>query len=244
MLYGAPHPIGGAKDDARAWRAAKKLHDQARAVNVHLLQATQRPDDRTLPARVREGAHVRCALNVPNHETAKMILADAADRGARPQDLRPGADAGTVVATGEVEDIPQGQAFAIVRTHYVSTKDAYTVITRAMTIITRTGRTITTEQHTEPEPARDLLADVAAVMDGSDKLRSAEVLHQLRARWETTYGGLSAQQFATALEQRGVEVKKRSLDGQPGQRVVLTADVTAALDARNPESGRSPADPQ
>ena len=106
VLYGAPHPIGGAKDDARAWRAAKKLHDQARAVNVHLLQATQRPDDRTLPARVREGAHVRCALNVPNHETAKMILADAADRGARPQDLRPGADAGTVVATGEVEDIP------------------------------------------------------------------------------------------------------------------------------------------
>ncbi|MGH3695876.1 MAG: hypothetical protein ACRDRX_18115 [Pseudonocardiaceae bacterium] len=28
VLYGAPHPIGGAKDDARAWRAAKKLHDQ------------------------------------------------------------------------------------------------------------------------------------------------------------------------------------------------------------------------
>jgi hypothetical protein len=63
----------------------------------------------------RTGELLRCALNVPNHETAKMILADTADRGARPQDLRPGADAGTVVATGEVEDIPNGQAFAIVR---------------------------------------------------------------------------------------------------------------------------------
>ncbi|MGH4007509.1 MAG: hypothetical protein ACRDTH_04970 [Pseudonocardiaceae bacterium] len=244
VLYGAPHPIGGAKDDARAWRAAKKLHDQARAVNVHLLQATQRPDDRPLPARVREGAHVRCALNVPNYETAKMILADAADRGARPQDLRPGADAGTVVATGEVEDIPQGQAFAIVRTHYVPTTDAYTVIARAMAIINRTGRIITTDQPTEPEPARDLLVDVQAVMDGSERLRSVDLLHQLRARWEPNYGGLSAQQFATALEQRGVEVKKRSLDGQPGQRVVLATDVTAALDARQPESGRSPADTQ
>ncbi len=240
VLYGAQHPIGGAKDDARAWRAAKKLHDQARAVNVHLLQATQRPDDRTLPARVREGAHVRCALNVPNHETAKMILADAADRGARPQDLRPGADAGTVVATGEVEDIPKGQVFAIVRTHYVSTKDAYTVITRAMDIIHHTGRTITPDQPTEPEPARDLLVDVATVLDGSDKLRSADVLHQLRARWEPTYGGLSAQQFATALEERGVEVRKRWLDGQPGQRVVLAADVTAALDTQHP----NPAVPQ
>jgi S-DNA-T family DNA segregation ATPase FtsK/SpoIIIE len=244
VLYGAPHPIGGSKDDARAWRAAKKLHDQARAVNVHLLQATQRPDDRTLPARVREGAHVRCSLNVPNYETAKMVLADAADRGARPQDLRPGADAGTVVATGEVEDIPQGQAFAIVRTHYVSTTDAYTVITRAMDIIARTGRTITPDQPAEPELIRDLLVDVAAVMDGSERLRSVDVLHQLRARWEPTYGGWSAQQFATALEQCGVEVKKRSLDGQPGQRVVLAADVTTTLDARHPESGRSPADPQ
>jgi DNA segregation ATPase FtsK/SpoIIIE, S-DNA-T family len=243
VLYGAPHPIGGSKDDARAWRAAKKLHDQARAVNVHLLQATQRPDDRTLPARVREGAHVRCALNVPNYETAKMVLADAADRGARPQDLRPGADAGTVVATGEVEDIPQGQAFAIVRTHYVSTTDAYTVITRAMDIVVRTGRTVTPDQPAEPELVRDLLVDVAAVMDGSERVRSVDVLHQLRTRWEPTYGGWSAQQFATALEQRGVEVKKRSLDGQPGQRVVLAADVTAALDARHPESGHSPADP-
>jgi S-DNA-T family DNA segregation ATPase FtsK/SpoIIIE len=244
VLYGAPHPIGGAKDDARAWRAAKKLHDQARAVNVHLLQATQRPDDRTLPARVREGAHVRCALNVPNHETAKMILADAADRGARPQDLRPGADAGTVVATGEVEDIPKGQAFAIVRSHYVSTKDAYTVIVRAMDIIHRTGRIITADQPADFEPVRDLLVDVAAVLDGSDKLRSADVLHQLRVRWGSTYGGWSAQQFATALEDSGVEVRKRSLDGQPGQRVVLAADIIAALDAQHPESGRSVADPE
>jgi S-DNA-T family DNA segregation ATPase FtsK/SpoIIIE len=243
VLYGAPHPIGGAKDDARAWRAAKKLHDQARAVNVHLLQATQRPDDRTLPARVREGAHVRCALNVPNHETAKMILADAADRGARPQDLRPGSDAGTVVATGEVEDIPNGQAFAIVRTHYVSTKDAYTVIARATTILHRAGRTITTDQPVDPEPARDLLTDVATVLDGHDKLRSADMLHQLRARWEPTYGTWSAQQFATALEDDGVKVKKRSLEGQPGQRVILAADVSAALHTHHPKSGQSPTDP-
>ncbi len=230
VLYGAPHPIGGTKDDAHAWRAAKKLHDQARAVNVHLPQATQRPDDRTLPVRVREGAHVRCALNVPNHETAKMILADAADRGARPQDLRPGADAGTVVATGDVEDIPQGQAFAIVRTHYVSTNDAYAVIIRAMDIIHRSGRAIAaTDRPADSEPIRDLLADVATVMDGNDKQRSTDVLHQLRARWESIYGGWLAQQFATALEAREVKVKKRSIDGQPGQRVVLAADITAAL---------------
>ena len=208
---------------------------QARAVNIHLLQATQRPDDRTLPARVCEGAHVRCALNVPNHETAKMILADAADRGARPQDLRPGADAGTVVATGEVEDILQGQAFAIVRTRYVSTKDAYTVIARAMDLIRRT--VTTTDEPAEPEPVRDLLIDVQTVMDGTDKLRSADVVHRLRTRWESSYGSWSAQQFATALEQHEVKIHKRSIDGQPGQRIVLATDITAALNAPlTPES--------
>ncbi len=128
------------------------------------------------------------------------------------------------------------------RTHYVSTNDAYTVITRAMDTIKRTGRTITSNQSAQPEPARDLLTDVAAVLDGNDKLRSVDVLHQLRARWEPIYGGWSAQQFATALEDCGVEVRKRSLDGQPGQRVVLAADVTAALNAQHPESDRSSTD--
>jgi hypothetical protein len=65
------------------------------------------------------------------------------------------------------------------------------------------------------------------------------VPYQLRAQWEATYGGWSAQQFATALENRGVEVKKRSLDGQPGQRVILAADVTTALRAQRSESGPS-----
>jgi S-DNA-T family DNA segregation ATPase FtsK/SpoIIIE len=126
----------------------------------------------------------------------------------------------------------------------VSTKDAYTVITRAMDIIHRTGRIIiTADQPADFEPVRDILVDVAAVLDGNDKLRSTDVLHELRVHWESAYGGWSAQHFATALEDCGIEIKKRSLDGQPGQRVVLTADVTAVLDARHPESDRFPADP-
>ncbi|HEX2299416.1 MAG TPA: ATP-binding protein, partial [Pseudonocardiaceae bacterium] len=182
VLYEAPHPIGGTKDDARGWRAAKRLHDQARAVNVHLVQATQRPSDRTLPVLVREGAHVRCALHVANYETAKMVLADAADRGARPQDLRSMVDAGTVVATGDVEDIPRGQAFAIVRTHYVSTQDAYPVIQRAMQILHRSGRSVTREPvaaEVSPVEPVDHLADIAEVLGGERRVRTQLVLARL-----------------------------------------------------------------
>lgn len=179
VLYAEQHPIGGTKGDARAWRAAKRLHDQARAVNIHLWQATQRPDDRTLPVQVREGAHVRISLYVPNYTTAKMVVADAADMGARPQDLRPGKDAGTIVATGEFDDIPDGMAFLIVKSHYVSTQDAYSVIDRAMDIMRNHGR----DPHTASAETevRDPLADLATVLDGRKLVPQDEVLHLLSA---------------------------------------------------------------
>ncbi|MGH4013178.1 MAG: hypothetical protein ACRDSL_04450 [Pseudonocardiaceae bacterium] len=225
VLYGAPHPIGGTKDDARAWRAAKRLHDQARAVNVHLVQATQRPDNRTLPVQVREGAHVRCALNVPNFETAKMVLADAADRGARPQDLRPGADAGTVVATGEVEDIPKGQAFAIVRTHYVATQDAYPVIERAMTILHRAGRAVAREpapEQIEDADEVDHLADIAEALDGERRVRTQVVLGRLMERNPTEYESWDLPRLTAVLDDDGaIPVKSGGLMYVDAERVAL-----------------------
>ncbi|CAM4024953.1 hypothetical protein KIPE111705_36935 [Kibdelosporangium persicum] len=189
VLYAEQHPIGGTKADARAWRAAKRLHDQARAVNIHLYQATQRPDDRTLPVAVREGAHVRASLYVPNHPTAKLVLADAADMGARPQDLRPGRDAGTVVLTGEVDDIPDGMAFVISKSHYVSTQDAYGVIDRAMQILEQHGRTIGHDDADDGEPQRDPLTDIATVIGDLPKMRTQEVLQRLTELHRITYGG-------------------------------------------------------
>lgn len=81
------------------------------------------------------------------------------------------------------------------------------------------------------------------MLEGHDKLRSTEALHHLRARWETTYGTWSAQQFATALEDHGIKVKKRSVEGQPGQRVILAADITAERHTWIPESGHCPTGP-
>lgn len=234
VLYGAEHPIGGTKQGARAVSAAKTLHDQARAVEIHLVQATQRPDDRTLPVRVREGAHVRCALNVPNYETAKMVLADAADRGARPQDLRAGADAGTVVATGEVEDIPKGQAFAIVRTHFVSTQDAYPVIKQSMEILARHHRAVPgTEpvaEEDEREPEDTVLDHVATVMGGAEKVRSSEVLHRLKQHWPELYRDWSARSFSATLRDFGVEIRATNIGNQLGQRVIREDDVISAQD--------------
>ncbi|MDN5857890.1 MAG: hypothetical protein L0I24_08130 [Pseudonocardia sp.] len=171
--------LGGSKDDARAQKAAKRLHDQARAVLIHLIQATQRPDPQTIPVRVREGPHVRVSLYVPNVNAAKMILADAAERGARPHDLRPGADAGTVVAAGEVEDIPAGQAFAIVRTHYVSTEQAVAVAQRATDNWRRRGRHLAPVTPAVDAAEPNHLAAIEVALRGEGRVRTTVVLARL-----------------------------------------------------------------
>ncbi|MFJ8963676.1 hypothetical protein ACIRG5_30230 [Lentzea sp. NPDC102401] len=227
VLYGAEHPVGGTKADARAVKAAKRLHDQARAVNIHLMQATQRPDDRTLPVRVREGAHVRGSLNVPNKSTARMILADAVDRGARPEDLRAGADAGTIVMTGEVEDIPAGQAFVIVRTHYVSTKDSYAVIARAMDILKRHGRQVSTSEVEQPAQI-DHLANLERALYDEPRARTAVVLARLIEHDPGTYTAMTAQTFAALLVELGVPIRKSN-----GDSVIRAADITAAITKRD-----------
>ncbi|WP_018683669.1 FtsK/SpoIIIE domain-containing protein [Actinokineospora enzanensis] len=235
VLYGAEHPIGGTKNDARAAKTAKRLHDQARAVNIHLIQATQRPDDRTLPVRVREGAHVRCSLNVPNEPTARMILADAVDRGARPQDLRPGADAGTVVATGEVEDIPAGQAFIIVRTHYVSTQDAYRVVDRAMQIMARHGRTpATTDTDSEPATPVDHLADIDRALRDEPRVRTTVILARLIEDDPTVYESWNAERLAEELRRWHIRVIKSS------NKFIRADDVHTAITRR--DNGELPDD--
>lgn len=220
LLYAEELPIGGTKKESRAWKAAKRLHDQARAVNIHLTQATQRPDDRTLPVQVREGPHVRAALYVPNYTTAKMVLADAADMGARPQDLRMGRDAGTVVLTGEVDDLPTGMAFVICKSHYVTTQDAYGVIARAMDILARHGRTVTSDAPPVLEAARDFLADLDTALRGEVRERTEVIRHRLAELHPATYEGWSAQDLAAALAGEGIPIRKHH-----GNKVVRQADV-------------------
>jgi S-DNA-T family DNA segregation ATPase FtsK/SpoIIIE len=229
-LYAAPLPIGGTKDESRAWKAAKRLHDQARAVNIHLCQATQRPTDRVLPVLVREGAHVRCSLYVANYATARMVLADAADMGARPQDLRPGKDAGTVVMTGEVDDLPDGMAFLIVRSHYVPTQAAYAVIDRAMEIMARHGRNPHAAVHVT---RRDPLADIATVLGDHTKLPTRDVLHGLVELDRNFYGKWTFQTLAALLAEHHTKARKSN-----GEMVVDADRITTAITDRDQNAGR------
>lgn len=200
--------IGGNGKKSRAARAAQALHDQARAVNIHLFQFAQNPTNANLPAIVREGAMIRASLFVGTESIAKMGLGEApVDTGAAPHALRSGLDRGTVVlAPGEAMDLPGGATHTTVRTHYISTKDAYDIAERAKKL---------RKNHRAAQPEkRDLLADVLEVCGDEDAPRAKDVTVRLReiAPGYQPYANLTGEALVDVLD-REHGVKRGSKGG-------------------------------
>ncbi|EHR48921.1 DNA segregation ATPase, FtsK/SpoIIIE family [Saccharomonospora marina XMU15] len=220
--------IGGNGKKSRAARAAQALHDQARAVNIHLVQFAQNPTNANLPVVVREGAMIRGSLFVGTESIARMALGEApVDTGAAPHALRSGLDRGTVVlAPGESMDLPGGATHVTVRTHFISTEQAYTIAQRAKEL--RAGQ----QQAAIELQRRDLLADTAHVLGQQPWVKAADIPARLRDLAPTypPYQHLDGTRLKTLLESEGVKVTAR--DGYP---VVRLDRITAAMAHRNQE---------
>ncbi len=218
--------IGGKGKKARAARAAQALHDQARAVNIHLWQFAQNPTDSNLPVVVREGAMIRASLFVGTPSIARMALGEGpVDTGAAPHALRSGLDRGTVVlAPGESMDLPGGATHTTVRTHFVGTKEAYEVAERAK----RLRADLVRPPVDEDEP-RDLLADTLTVLGSEDKVKTTDVaarLRELAPHWRP-YQGLDGSSVKALLEAEQVRVTKKD-----GIDVVRPERVREAIERR------------
>ncbi|MFD3970833.1 ATP-binding protein [Streptomyces cyaneofuscatus] len=198
-------PYGGSKATARYFMAARKIHNQGRAVDVLLYQGTQDPTDQNLPKLVREGAHTRASLALGTESQARMALGDkAVDGGAAPNLLRPGLDKGTVVVASDGIKIPAGQAAITVRTHYISTDDAAVVADRAKAL--RDGvTTLTAIDHGEE---RDPLADIMTVLGDTSRVLTQDVLKRLAALNEDAYGKWSHLDLKRVLDGTGAEPYK------------------------------------
>ncbi|MGH3718246.1 MAG: hypothetical protein ACRDRI_05260 [Pseudonocardiaceae bacterium] len=236
ILFGDDH-VGGRT--GRATVAMKALLNMARAFNIHLIIATQRPDDRTLPAEVRDRYGIRACLHVGNEATNDMILGKPAFAdGGRATDLRYNTDRGTcVVNTG----FGTNTKYTVVRTHYVSARDPETqspdqvtpIITRAMDLLTKQGRTVhATLENTTDEPVPvDHLADIHQVLHGERRVRTQIVLTRLAELNPTTYESWSFHDLTAALADEGIEVAKSD-----GVKIVRADDVTQALTHRDHHS--------
>lgn len=216
-------PYGGQKNTSRYFNAARKIHNQGRAVNVVLWEGTQDPTNQNLPKIVREGAHIRACLAVGTKEQAEMALGETAvQEGAAPHELRPGLDKGTLVVFGDGVPTPQGQTSMVVRTHFISGEDAAVIAER----IKRLRRPVATGDGARER--RDHLADIAHVMRGERRVRTEVIRQRLAELDRTVYEGWSAGQLAAVLAEHGVPVRKSN-----GLSVVRGEDVEQALEERS-----------
>ncbi|MFI9218616.1 ATP-binding protein [Streptomyces werraensis] len=224
-------PYGGSKATSRYFMAARKIHNQGRAVNVLLWQGTQDPTDQNLPKLVREGAHTRAALALGTESQARMALGDkAVDGGAAPNLLRPGLDKGTVVVASDGIAIPAGQSSITVRTHYIDTETATEVAERAKRM--RDG--VTTLRVIDRGEDRDPLADIASVFGESPRLVTQDVLKRLTALNEDAYGRWTFADLRRVLDGTGAEPYKSD-----GRMVVARERLTRALANRDSDDSAS-----
>jgi S-DNA-T family DNA segregation ATPase FtsK/SpoIIIE len=227
-------PYGGSKATSRYFMAARKIHNQGRAVNVLLWQGTQDPTDQNLPKLVREGAHTRASLALGTESQARMALGDkAVDGGAAPNLLRPGLDKGTVVVASDGIAIPAGQSSITVRTHYIDTDTAAEIAERAKRM--RDG--VTTLRAVDRGEERDPLADIAAVFGDSQRLVTQDVLKRLTALNEDAYGRWTFADLRRVLDGTGAEPYKSD-----GRMAVARDRVLRALANRTEDGSASASD--
>ncbi|GHF90243.1 FtsK/SpoIIIE domain-containing protein [Streptomyces sp. NRRL_ISP-5395] len=234
VVDGEKRPYGGSKATARYFMAARKIHNQGRAVDVLLYQGTQDPTDQNLPKLVREGAHTRASLALGTESQARMALGDkAVDGGAAPNLLRPGLDKGTVVVASDGIKIPAGQAALTVRTHYISTDDAALIADRAKAL--RDG--VTTLQTVDNGPDRDPLMDVMTVLGDASRVLTTDVLKRLTVLSEDAYGEWSHLDLKRVLDGTGAEPYKSD-----GRMVVGRERLARVLANRDAEGSASAAE--
>ncbi|MFD9002160.1 ATP-binding protein [Streptomyces sp. NPDC059582] len=227
-------PYGGSSSTSRYFMAARKIHNQGRAVNVLLWQGTQDPTDQNLPKLVREGAHTRASLALGTEAQSVMALGEkAVNGGAAPHLLRPGLDKGTLVVASDGIDTPKGQASVTVRTHYISTDDAVVIADRAKAL--RDG--VTTLHVVERGEERDPLADIAGVIGDAPRLITQDVLKRLAALSEDAYGKWSFIDLKRVLDGTGAEPYKSD-----GRMVVARERVARALANRDTNGSASAAE--
>ncbi|MEV0994687.1 FtsK/SpoIIIE domain-containing protein [Nonomuraea sp. NPDC050202] len=220
-------PYGGTKATSMFFMAARKIHNQGRAVDVLLWEGTQDPTDQNLPKLVREGAHIRASLVVGTEAQARMALGDkAVDGGAAPHLLRQDLDKGTVVTNGGGMKLPAGQSSITIRTHFIDKPQAAEVADRAKAL--RSG-TATRNGMPHQEPRVDPLVDIAAVLGDETRVLTQEVLKRLSARDLGRYGEWTPGDLKEVLDEAGAPSYKSD-----GRMVVGRERVLRAL-ANRPE---------
>ncbi len=192
------------------------------ALGVIPLFDTQRPDAASLPSGIRANIGVRFALRVMDNVANDMIMPTGSYKnGVRATDFAASDKGiGWLVGHGDQADI--------VKTHYADAVQADVIARRALGgCARRQAPWLATRSVSRMAqlPVVDLLADVLAVTEGTERIWSEAIAARLAELRPEIYRGWDAAAVGDALRVRGVEVSQiwgTTSDGQQANRRGVT----------------------
>ncbi|TJZ99699.1 cell division protein FtsK [Actinacidiphila oryziradicis] len=212
-----------------------------RALGVILILATQRPDKESLPTGISGNVSIRFCLKVAGQTENDMILGTSAYKnGIRATIFRPEVDAGNGYLAGA------GPTPSVVRVAYLDDPAATRIGQRARKLREALGSLSGHALGESPEqasgPSYDLLADVLAVVPGSEERvwneRVAARLGELRPE---VYAGWKGENVTSALKPHGVSTQGVAGTTDDGNRTtrrgIVRADVAKAIAERDGNPG-------
>jgi S-DNA-T family DNA segregation ATPase FtsK/SpoIIIE len=194
------HPVWGKE----AGELAEKVIKLGRALGIHLLLATQRPDKNSLPTGVSANVGTRFCLRVMGQLENDMILGTSAYKNGLRATMFTKKDRGVGYLVGAADD-PQ-----IVRTYYVDAPTAEKISLRARAAREAAGTLIGHAAGKPIEPAAQrradaLLGDLLTVMPADEaKAWNDDLARRLADLDPATYAGWTGEQLTVALKPYGI----------------------------------------
>lgn len=208
--------------------ALTSIVKRGRALGIHLILETQRIDKESLPKGITSNIALRTCLAVPSHVETDLALGTGAYRqGARPTQFEIGVDAGWGVRVGM-------GPMTTVRAAYLDRAAVEKVCARGLAL--RGGAT----EDVDLPPARDILADLAAVWVRGERGQHWDTLApRLAEKFPDAYPTLTPEALSALVRALGIESRNVKAAGAT-RRGISHADLTKALAERAADDTAEP----
>ncbi len=213
-------------------RYATAVIKRGPALGIMLVLATQRPDAKSLPIGIRSNVSMRFCLQVMDDIANDMVLGTSSYKRGVNSTLFTEHDKGIGYLVG-ARETP-----VVARTYNIDGRAAERICDRARALREAAG-TLTGQAAGEEEPAApsvSLLADVASVMHGEERLWNETICARLGELRPELYGTWDAAQLGRALAPYGISSSQtwaRANGGEGRNRQgIARDDVTTALGSR------------
>ena len=214
-------------------RYATAIIKRGPALGIMLVLATQRPDAKSLPIGIRSNVSMRFCLQVMDDIANDMVLGTSSYKRGVNSTLFTEHDKGIGYLVGARETA------TVARTYNIDGRAAERICDRARALREAAG-TLTGQAAGEEEPAApsvSLLADVASVTRGDERVWSETICARLAELRPELYGGWNPTQLANALAPYGIETSQQWSSGA-NRRGVAAADIAAAMEGRRAHASR------